>query len=313
MLNSLKMPARRPANLTKVVVIVGPTGNGKSELALKLAKFFDGEIISADSRQFYKGLTIGTNVAPSCGVPRHFIQFLRPEQSYSVAKYKKEALKRIKEITRRGKLPIIEGGTLLYVHSLIDNLEIPPVPAQPRLRAVLEKKSLSSLQAVLKRRDPETYSNIDIQNRRRLIRALEVVEVTGRSFWRQRRKGPALFKPLILGVSIDDIELKKRLKLRALRMIERGLIKEVTGVLKRGYSRDLESLSAIPYRIVIDWLGQSKKASLDQLAEKIAAADWRYSRKQLAWLRRDARIKWVSSFVEARRVVKMTTPTLKTT
>lgn len=233
-----------------LVVIVGPTGSGKSKWAEKLTKEFSGEIISADSRQIYQGMDIGTNKSPS-----YLIDIIEPGQDFSVAQYQKLCIKKIREIHKRNKLPILVGGTGLYVQSITDNLQFPKAKPNKKLRKKLAKK--------LNRRE---------------IRRLEIM-LAGAD---PGAKGPALFNILQIGVEIDKNKLYQRINKRVDEMIEMGLMDE------------REKLKNIPRTI----------GYFEDTPDKIKTNTRRYARKQMAWFKRDKRIKWVKKYSEAEVLVK---------
>jgi len=199
--------------MNKLLVILGPTASGKSDLAIKIAKLFNGEIISADSRQIYKEMNIGT-AKPIKDNLHHLLDLINPDKHFSVTQYKELAYKTIKDIQDRGKLPILCGGTGLYISSVIENWQFPKIPPQKKLRKEFEKKSAQQLFKIYQKLDPEGAKFIDKKNKRRLIRAIEVCKADNKPFWQQRKSDKPLFDTLLIGIKLPKEELKKRIALR---------------------------------------------------------------------------------------------------
>lgn len=287
----------------KLIVIVGPTASGKTALALRLARMFDGEIISADSRQIYRGMNIGTAKAPEKelkGIKHYLVDIKNPDKEYTVAEYKKDAIRAIRAILKKGKLPILVGGTGLYVKAVVDNLDIPAVKPNSALRKKLEmrieKKGLAALYRELVERDPEAAYIVDGKNPRRVIRALEVTLMTGKPFSAQRKKGKRIFDILEIGILKTPDELKKTINRRADKMIENGLANEVKKLIKK-YGRKPVAFDAIGYREIIDTL--EGKITLAEAIELIKKKTWAFARRQMTWFRKDQKIKWVKNEKEA--------------
>ena len=283
----------------KIYVIVGPTASGKTALAIKLAKKLNGEIISADSRQVYKGLDIGTGKVTKkemAGVPHHLLDVADPKKVFTVVDFKKLAEQKIKEIIGRGKTPIIVGGTGFYIQAVIDDLVLPEVPPNKKLRAHLEVKPPSQLIAMLKKLDPVRAKNIDAQNPRRLIRAIEIAKALGKvPLLRQGFGGQAPYNFEIIGVKIKQEELNKKIHDRLIYRINHGLIAEVKKLHADGLSwKRMEELG-LEYRYLARFLqgnpptGGSKKEMLEQLEKAII----KYSKRQMTWFKRDKRIRWI--------------------
>lgn len=302
--------------LNKIVVIVGPTASGKTDLALSLAKEFSGEIISADSRQVYKKMDIGTAKPDGKwqtinkekkfvveGIPHYAMDMVDPGKSFTVADFQQLAFAGINDIAKRNKVPFLVGGTGLYVWSVVDNLVIPKRPPIKKLRQSFEKKSISELATLLESVDPEAYVIIDKKNKRRLIRALEVAISSGESFTKQRRKSEPVVEALQIGLSWQLPDLYERINARSEAQWKNGLCEEVKGLIKQKYSFDLPSLSGIGYRQVGYFL---RGESTEKEALEIIKRDTRhYARRQLTWFRRDKRIAWIEKddFKSARQLV----------
>ncbi len=287
------------AGRPKPVVIVGPTATGKSDLAVALAERFDGEIINADSRQVYRCLDIGTAKPPPevrRRIPHHLFDVVRPDEEFSVAVYTRLARQAVEAVTRRGKLPILVGGTGHYVWALLEGYEVPPVAPDPELRRELraraEREGAEALYAELKARDPEAAARIDPRNLRRVIRALEVIIRTGRKFSELRRKNPPPWDPLIIGLTLDRKTLYERIDRRVEAMVAAGWLDEVRRLLAKGYAPDLPSLTGHGYRWLIKHL--KGEISLDEAIRRTKNEIHAYARHQYAWFRpNDPRITWL--------------------
>jgi tRNA dimethylallyltransferase len=300
--------------LPRVLCIVGPTASGKTDLAVALAKRFNGEIINADARQVYRMIEIGTSRPTGRektigglkahihkGIPHYLFGFLHPEESYSAAEWREAALKAIASITKRQRLPIVVGGTGLYIASLVDNLSFPEVGAHPAFRKAYEEKPLDELVALLLMLDPETKGIVDLRNKRRVIRALEVATFTGRKFSELRAKGGPLVDALQIGIRRSPAELRERIDRTVDRMFEGGMVREVRDLLKAGVSPDAPALSAIGYRVVADYL--KGNTTLSDAITKFKRLQWLYARRQTTWFKKDQRVTWVKNVDAASRIV----------
>jgi len=292
----------------KIIVILGPTASGKSELGLKLAKKYNGEIVSADSRQIYKGMDIGTanpNKKDRKIIKHYLIDIKNPNQLYTVWEYKRSAIEAMNQIIKRGKVPFLVGGTGLYIKAVVDNLEIPKVKPDWKLRKSLELKiktrGLKSLYDELIEIDPEAAYIVDSQNPRRIIRALEVAIKTKKPFSQQRKKGESLFNVLEIGLSVSEEKLKEKIEKRADKMIKMGLIKEVKNLIKI-YDKNLSTFDAIGYREIIDYL--NKEISLAEATEKIKKNTWHFAKRQMTWFKYDKCIHWIKNQKQAEKLVK---------
>jgi len=290
--------------MKKIIVVLGPTASGKSELAIKLAKKFDGEIISADSRQVYKGLDIGTGKVTKKemkGIPHYLLDVASPKRRFSVAQYRKLALKAINKIFKKGKIPILCGGTGFYIQAVVDGIVIPEVPPDWKLRKKLEKKSVKQLYQILRKLDPKRAKTIERENPRRLIRAIEIVLKTKKAV-PILKKNPLPYPVLMIGIKKPLEELKKRIKKRFLKWLKQGLIKEVKNLKKSGLSWKRIEDFGIHYQVVAQYLQNklNKKEMIEQAIKKIQD----YAKRQLTWFKREKRIFWIENYREAEKLIK---------
>ena len=274
----------------KLIIISGPTSSGKTDLSIKLAKKFNGEIVSADSRLVYKGMDIGTAKPKDFkGIPHHMIDIVNPDDDFNVAIYKEKAVKIIDSIIERGKQPFLVGGTGLYIKSITDNLSFPKIENNKKLRDDLEKKSLEELFLIYQGIDEEGSKKIDIKNKRRLIRAIEVSTTLKESFFKERKE-EELYDVVHLGIKISNDKLKERIEKRVNQMIRNGLEKEVRKLYKK-YGSEIPSLRTIGYQEWKEYF--DKKITLKELKEKIVLNTFKFSKRQLTWFKKDKRIKWI--------------------
>ena len=281
-----------------LVLFVGPTGVGKTQLAFEVACLLDGEIISTDSRLFYRGMNIGT-AKPSPEMQKkirhHLIDFVEPDEAISLRIFQQKAEQAIESVHSHGHLPLMVGGSGQYIHAIIEGWSIPPQKPDEKLRAALfnwaDEIGSEELHHKLKLLDPVAASKIDHRNVRRTIRAMEVILGTGRSFSDQRRKVGPNYSYKIIGLHLPRDILFQRIDERVDQMITDGLVAEVEGLLKKGYSKDLPSLSAIGYKEIIDFM--EKKISLDEAIRIIKSRTHQFIRRQANWFKKDdERIHW---------------------
>lgn len=296
-------------NQLDVIAIVGPTGSGKTDLGIRIARKFGGEIICADARTVYRGMDIGTAKVVPPGIRHHLVDIRDPNESYSVAEFVRDAQRCIAEIVARGKLPIIVGGTGLYVRALLRGYAIPLVPPDPLLRARLERRTTAALVRELERRDPEAARTIDAHNRRRLIRAIEVCRAAGpRS--RLPTRGDPPYHTLLLGIAVPRETLYRRIDRRTAAWIRAGLLTEVRHLLRK-YPYDPPVLRGLVYREVGDALlaqpRLGRKGTEDDVAALVARVNGAlhaYARRQMTWFRKEKGIRWVQSTAEADAAVR---------
>lgn len=295
-------------NKAKVIVIVGPTASGKTALSLTLAKRFNGEIISADSRQIYRGMDIGTakaNQNELNGVKHYLVDIKNPDQDYSAGQFKEDAIKAINVIVKKGKLPIIVGGTGLYVSALVNNLDFPKVRENKKMRAKIERqietRGLKYVFNKLVELDPEAAYIVDPLNPRRVVRALEVALTTGKPFTTQRKTGKPLFDFFQIGIRGTTESLKIRIAERIHGMIRDGLVEEAKKLVKK-YGDNAKPFDAIGYREIMEYL--KEKITLEEAIELMVKNTWHYAKRQMMWFKKDKKVHWVKSPVEAEILVK---------
>jgi len=281
-----------------LVVILGPTAVGKTEIALELAEHFEGEIVSADSRLFYRGMDIGTakpTAEELLRVPHYLIDIAEPDETWSLALFQAEANRVIQRIYARHRMPFLVGGTGQFVRAIIEGWKIPPAQPNPRLRALLnqwaDNVGARELHMKLYKLDPEAANSIDPSNVRRTIRAIEVIFTTGKRFSEQRISEQKLYRPLLLGLNRPRAELYNRIDDRIAKMLDKGLIDEVQQLLDAGYSPELPTLSAIGYGEVVAYL--QGKITLDEAILLIKRRTREFVRRQANWFKEnDPDIHW---------------------
>jgi tRNA dimethylallyltransferase len=299
----------------KIIVVLGPTASGKSEMAVKLAKEFDGEVVSADSRQVYRGMDIGTGKTlrdnimglrhPYIhqGVRHHLLDVASPKRTFTVARYQRLARKAVRDILRRERVPIICGGTGFYIDALLYGYDLPHVPPQLALRKSLGRERADVLFSRLKKLDPDRAATIDRHNKRRLIRALEIIMTTGAPVSSITVSDtPLLYDALKIGIAVPQDALQKKIKKRLLARFDEGMIEEVTRLHVDGVSwKRLESFG-LEYRQIARYLQNqiSRQEMIDALFREIC----KYAKRQMTWFKRDENIHWVDNYREAARLVQ---------
>jgi len=302
--------------LPKLIVILGPTASGKTDLAIKLAKKlapyrtcsgagFNGfEIISADSRQVYKGMDIGTAKVTKRemkGIPHYLLDVASPKRHFTVAQYRKLALKAIEKIQRKKKIPILCGGTWFYIQAVVDGILIPEVKPDWKLRKKLEKKTKKELYQILKKLDHRRGKTIEKENPRRLIRAIEIVLKTKKPI-PPFKKEPLPYPVLMIGIKKTKKELERKIEKRFFQWLKRGLIKEVKNLRKTGLSFKKIEDFGIHYRVIAQYL--QNKIGKKEMIEKAIREIKNYAKKQMAWFKRDKRIKWIKNCKQAGKLIR---------
>lgn len=306
--------------MNKLIVILGPTASGKTDLSIRLAKKFNGEVVSADSRQVYKGLNIGSGKITKSqmqGIPHHLLDVANPKRRFTVAKFQRVATKKIQEIQKRQRLPFLVGGTGFYLQSVVDRIVIPEVKPDWKLRKKLQKKGTTELYQILKKLDPRRAKVIDPKNPARLIRAIEIVLKTGKPV-------PAIRRPtsdedessdvgrrmslniLQIGIKKSKEELQKAINKRLLQRFKIGMIAEVKKLhnppADGGLSwKRLEELG-LEYRLVAQYL--QDKLSYQEMVQKLQKEIEHFASRQRTWFKRDNRIKWVTNYRQALTLIK---------
>jgi len=288
----------------KLIVIVGPNAAGKTNLSITLAKKHHGEIVSADSRQVYTGLDIGSGKVTkkeTKGVPHHLLDVASPKQRFTVSQYQKQTAKAIAQIHKKGKLPFLVGGTGFYVQTVADGLVIPAVKPNPLLRKKLEKKTAPELFHLLQKHDPARAATIEKDNKRRLVRALEIVLQTGKPV-PKLEKNPPPYDILMLGVTHAPKKLQERIRIRLLNRLKHGMIAEVKQLRRSGVSwKRLEELG-LEYRYCALYL--QNKLTREEMIEQLEKAIWQFAKRQMTWFKRDKRIHWIRTAQDAEKHIK---------
>lgn len=308
-----------------LVVILGPTASGKSDLAIQLAKKFNGEIVSADSRQVYRGLDIGTGKVTKREqriVRHHLLDVASPGSRVTVARYKKLADAAIRDIWKRGKLPFLVGGSPLYTKAVSEGYEVPSVKPDWKLRKQLEAQPIKNLLVLLKKFDKKTFDRIDKKNPRRIIRALEIIYHTGKPIPALEKTSP--YAVLMLGIDIPRNELYKRIDSRVDACAKRGMIREVERLIEEGVSRKWLKSLGLEYRFITEFLEELRRFKIQdsrfpakpdpalpdkfherrEMLERLKFAIHDFARRQLIWYRAMSSILWIKSTREAERAIR---------
>lgn len=279
-------------NKIKVIAIVGATASGKTAYSIDLAKKINGEIISADSRLVYKGFNIGTakpTIEEREGIPHYLIDIVEPEFDYSAGIYKQEATKIINKITERGHIPIIVGGTGLYIDILLKNFSLPQIEPNRKLREKLYKLDIEKLYQVLEEKDTDAAQSIDKNDRKKIIRAIEIINTTGKSLKDSRGIEDSQYDVEWIGRNFDRKTLYERIDKRVGLMIEAGLLEETKQLLDK-HGRIPNLINTIGYREIIGYLDNNY--SLEEAKELLKKNTRNYAKRQLTWFRKNSEIKW---------------------
>ena len=289
-----------PKILPQIIVILGPTASGKSDLAVWLAKKLNSEVISADSRQVYRGLDIGSGKITKkemAGVAHHLLDVADPKKVFSIDQYQKLATRAINDILKRGKTPIICGGTGFYIDAIVDGQIWPAVPPNKKLRSELNKKSVTGLFTILKKLDPERAETIDAQNPVRLIRAIEIATALGSV---PKIKKKPRYNVLKIGLNPGLETLKNNIHRRLTNRLRQGMLAEAKKLHDDGVSwRRLEALG-LEYRYQALFL--QSKITKTEMVEKIEKESLKYAKRQMTWFKRDKNIKWYKNLEEAKKL-----------
>ena len=295
-----------------VIVICGPTASGKTKLSIELAKKINGEIVSCDSMQIYKDMTIGTakpTIEEMQGVKHYLIDCVSPETRYSVADYKKDAQKAIDEILSKGKVPIVVGGTGLYLESLIYNIEYNEIEVDLKYREELENRmaeeGLESLYNEASKVDPEAANKISKNDKKRIFRILEIYHSTNKTkteLEKESRKNKPKYNYILFGTTMDREKLYEKINLRVDLMIQNGLVEEVQSLVKK-YKNMPTALQGLGYKEVVEYL--NGKITKEDMIEKIKQETRRYAKRQLTWFRKYDNLIWLNSLDDIQNNIKI--------
>ncbi len=288
-------------NHPKIIVVIGPTASGKSDLGIKLAQKFNGEVVSADSRQVYKGMDIGTGKISKKEqklVKHYLLNVANPKKVFTVSDFKKLGERSIKKILVKNKVPFIVGGTGFYVDALVKDLSIPEVPPNKELRKSFDKLSAENLFKMLRKLDPKRAKTIDSKNKRRLIRALEIIQATNKPV----PKLVSSIKYQVLWLGLKPKNLENRIKLRLEKRFKQGMVKEVKNLLNSGISKKRLHDLGLEYR----WLGRylGREISYKELKDGLLRDIIKYSKRQITWFKRNKEIYWIKNKKEAGILIK---------
>ncbi len=289
-------------NKPKVIVICGPTASGKTKLSIELAKQIQGEIVSCDSMQIYQEMNIGTakpTKEEMQGIPHYLLDFVSPSKRYSVADFKKDATLAIENILQHNKVPILVGGTGLYIDSLVKNIEYPEIELDSNYRKQLEEqiqeKGLEVLYEQAKKIDPKAMETISKNDKKRIMRVLELYRQTGKTkteLEKLSRQNPSPYDYHVFAITMDREKLYNRINQRVDNMIEQGLIQEVENLLKK-YNTFPTAMQGLGYKEVVSYL--QGNITKEEMIEKLKMETRRYAKRQLTWFRKDKNIKWLNA------------------
>ena len=288
--------------MSKLIVIVGPTASGKSALAVRLAKKFGGEIISADSRQVYEGMDIGTGKITqkeTRGIPHYLLDVASPKKKFTVVRYRQKAVIAINRVFKKNKVPFLVGGTGFYIQAVVNGIMIPRVAPDWKLRRELERKTTQELFLILKKIDPLRAETIESKNKRRIIRAIEIVKKTGEPV-PPLAKSPFPADVLIIGIKKSKNELKAAIRKRLLKRLKLGMLAEVKRLLKSGVSYKRLEEFGLEYRYAARYL--QGELTYSDMVRQLQKAIEHYARRQMVWFKRDKRIHWVKNYKVAHKL-----------
>ena len=277
----------------KIIVILGPTATGKSDLAIRIAKKYNGEIISADSRQVYRGLNIGTGKVTKkemCAVPHHLLDVANPRFKFSVTEFIKLAEKAIAQIVAKNKIPIICGGTGFYIQALVDGMSIPNVPINIKLRRMLSKMNVSEMFQSLLKLDPKRAETIDKNNPRRIIRAIEIATALGKVPLLCKDPSTSKYEPIYIGLKLPINELKNKISVRLLKRMKSGMLNEAKKLHTDGLSWKRMDELGLEYRYMARHL--QGKISKDEMISLLTIEIYHYAKRQITWFKKNSKITW---------------------
>jgi len=285
--------------LNKLAAIVGPTAVGKTRIAIEVAKRLNAEIISCDSMQIYRGLDIGTAKATpeeQNGIVHHLIDVVDPDEDYSVARFQEQAKSIIQELNQKKRLPLLVGGTGLYYQALVDDYTFYPLESHQKIRRqwnnLIKEKGLDYAYNYLQSIDPQYASTISLNDQKRIVRAIEVYQLTGQPFSALQTKSQHAYQLAVVGLYLEREQLYQRINLRVEQMLDSGLIKEVTLLRDKGYNLNHNSMQALGYKQVFSYL--EGFLSEEEMLDEIKRETRRYAKRQLTWFRKDPRIHWIN-------------------
>lgn len=285
--------------MNELLILAGPTAVGKTNISIKLAEKLNGEIVSADSMQIYKHMDIGSakiTLEEMKGIPHYMIDIIEPDKSFNVSEYKKLAEEKIKQIIKRNKLPIVTGGTGLYINSLICNYDFRTAGTDPEYRKYLtelaELRGKEFVHGMLKEVDPKSYEKLYPNDIKRVIRALEIYKITGKTIHEFNKNYECAYNLEYYVLTMNRAVLYERINKRVDLMIETGLIEEVKGLKAKGLTSDMQSMKGIGYKEILYYL--DGKITLEEAIELIKKGSRNYAKRQLTWFRKDPRAIWIN-------------------
>ncbi len=302
---SSKSPKKSPrVAKPKVIVIVGPTASGKSDLGIFLAQKLNGEIISADSRQVYSGMDIGTGKVTKQEqklVPHHLLDIVSPKKEYNVDAYQRAAKKALREIQKANKVAFVVGGTGFYIDAFVYSTQFPIVPPNKKLRKELDKHTTEELFTLLKKKDPARARSIDPENRVRLIRALEIVDTLGKV---PKIKKSSPYDVLWIGITHPSKKLNQRIERRLDQRLKQGMMKEVQHLLKSGVNYDRLYRMGLEYRWLSQYIYLQGRQTKEQMRDGLLKAIFQYAKRQMTWFKRNKDIHWIETKSQALRLAQ---------